>query len=52
MFAHQGNRFKRIDNVIYGQASEEESLICTVAVIKAYEDYALKISEKKGEKIS
>lgn len=47
LFAQQGERFKRLDDKVYGQASEEESLIYTVAIIDAYSEYASKIRQRQ-----
>lgn len=47
LFVQQGERFKPLDNKIYGQTNEEECLEYTVAIIYAYTEYADKIRLKK-----
>jgi len=49
LFAQQGERFKPLDNKLYGQNNEEECLEYTVAIILAYSEYADKIRLKKKE---
>jgi hypothetical protein len=47
LFAQQGERFKPLDNKVYRQDTEEETLEYTVAIINAYREYASKIRLKK-----
>jgi len=47
LFVQQGERFKPLNNKIYGQSDEEECLEYTVAIIDAYTEYADKIKLKK-----
>jgi hypothetical protein len=47
LFAQQGERFKRLDDKVYRQNTEEECLEYTVAIILAYSEYASKIRLKK-----
>jgi hypothetical protein len=49
LFAQQGERFKRLNDKVYGQATEEECLEYTVAIIDAYAEYAEKIRSKKKQ---
>lgn len=49
LYAQQGERFKRLDDKVYRQDSEEECLEYTVAIILAYQEYAKKIRLKKNQ---
>ena len=52
LFVGQGERFKPLNDNIYMQSTEEDSLEYTIAIIKGYSEYAkkIKLKIKNGEK--